>query len=152
MSRNNADNDEGFSLKHPCGLRVERALHESSLSTRADVEARDMRNGYVWYRLPSAEIVGHQIAMSLCFYRGALESISIADEDLRYGASWDDWSEEKERARADATKRWFAALGYEVGSYPWGEVWTGFDAKSASGGGGVRFARRSSEPFRECPR
>lgn len=140
--RNDRHHQEGFSLEHPCGLHIERGLRESTLSNRVDVEVRDMHTGYVWYDLPKAEITGHQIAISLCFCRGTLESISVADTDDSYGADWDDWSEEKEKARAEATKRWFSALGYSVGSYSWGEIWAEFDTKSASGGGGVRFRAR----------
>ena len=103
------------------------------------VERNDMKTGYVWYRLPPGEIAGSQIGMSLCFHHGRLDSISVVDLDSSYGTSWADWSEEKEKACAAATERWLAAIGYGVGTYPWGVVWAGVDPKTLDGSGGIRF-------------
>jgi len=130
-----------FVLEHPCGLRVERSLQESLVQQVDGVSSRDMGTGYVWYRLPLAEIAGRRISMSVCFHEHRLESLSLADVDPEFGTSWDDWSEAKEKARADATKRWLEAVGYPVGDYDWGVVWAGTDPKTGDGGGGVRFAR-----------
>jgi len=84
-------------------------------------------------------IGGQSIAMSLCFYKGQLEMISLAVCDDRFGTSWDDWSEVKERERTEATRLWLEEMGFPVGDYSWGSVWAEFDAKGASGGGGIRF-------------
>jgi len=130
-----------FVLEHPCGLRIERNLHESEVQQVDGVSAREMGTGYVWYRLPKAEIAGRSIAMSLCFFEQRLDTLSLADADPEFGASWDDWSEAKESARAEATKRWLEAVGYPVGDYDWGVVWAGTDPKTGDGGGGVRFER-----------
>ena len=78
--------------------------------------------------------------MSLCFHNSALDSLSLALTDAAlYGASWSDWSEERERLRARHTEDWLLALGYPAGTFSWGEVWAGYDPKGASGGGGVRY-------------
>lgn len=134
-----------FVLEHPCGLRIERTLRESLVQEVDGVTPSDMGTGHVWYRLPQAEIAGRPIAMSLCFYEQRLDSLSFADVHPEYGISWEDWSEAKEKARADATERWLEALGYAVGDYDWGVVWAGTDPKTGGGGGGVRFERTSEK-------
>lgn len=131
---------DGFSLWHPCGLQIERGLREAALSALTGIERKDMQTGYVWYRLPRAEIAGHTLSMSLCFHHGYLDSISVAVADPSYGTGWADWSEDKQKACAAATQRWLATIGYEVGTYPWGVVWAGVDPKTLDGSGGIRFA------------
>jgi hypothetical protein len=53
--------------------------------------------------------------------------------------SWAEWSQEKERTRAEATRRWLAVVGYPVGKYSWGTVYAGTDPKTGDGGGGINF-------------
>ena len=101
-----------------------------------------MATGYVWYRLPQTEMAGRQIAMNLCFHAGVLAQISAADADPTFGMTWDDWSAEKEKSRAHATERWLVAIGFKVGTYPWGAVWAGTDPKTGDGGGGITFKSR----------
>ena len=135
-----ADNSLRFALRHPCGLLIEQGLRESEVGATPGVRARDMRTGYVWYDLPRAEIAGQMVAMSICFYKEKLNALSIAVlDDTLYGSSWGDWSAAKEQARAEATGRWLADVGFPVGTYAWGIVYAGTDAKTGDGGGGVRF-------------
>lgn len=97
----------------------------------------DMRTGYVWYRLPQAQIAGQTVTMSLCFFDLQLDRISLAVlDDQLFGSSWDDWSAPKEHARAAATMRWLSDVGYPVGKYSWGTVYAGTDPKTGDGGGG----------------
>ena len=77
--------------------------------------------------------------MSLCFLRGQLWGLSVAAVDSRFGATWSEWSEQKERVRTVATREWLERLGYPSGQYQWGEVWAEYDSKGAFGGGGVRY-------------
>jgi hypothetical protein len=129
-----------FVLNHPCGLRIQKGLQQVEVRTVGAVRIRDMGNGYLWYDLPSADIAGQVVAISACFFKGDLVSLSFAVmNDELYGSSWADWSEPKERARAEATRRWLADVGYAVGKYAWGIVHTGTDPKTGDGGGGVRF-------------
>lgn len=130
-----------FRLQHPCGLLLEPQLDEQRVQTVDDVVVTDMGNGYVWYRLPKAEIAGQTIAMQICFQSHTLETLNVAvvDPDL-YGSSWATWSAEKERARAKATRRWLAAIGYPVGDYPWGTVSAGTDPKTGDGSGIIRLS------------
>ena len=129
-----------FTLRHPCGILIRQGLRESDVAAIPGVSARDMRTGYVWYDLSRAEIAGQMIAMSICFFKGELAFLSVAVvDDKLYGASWSDWSAAKEQARAEATGRWFADVGYSAGTYGWGTVYAGTDPKTGDGGGGIQF-------------
>ena len=97
-----------------------------------------MGTGYLWCDLPRAEISGQMIAMTLCFFKQTLDSLSVSVVRDN-GALWADWSQETEQARADATRQWLAAVGYAVGTYPWGNVYAGTDPKTGDGGAGIRF-------------
>jgi hypothetical protein len=115
-------------------------LREPEVGGIPGIRKRDMRTGHVWYDLPRAEIAGQTVAVSLCFVKEKLHWLTVGVvDDQRYGASWGDWSPAKERARAEATGRWLADLGYAVGTYPWGSVYAETDPKTGDGGGGVRF-------------
>jgi len=130
-----------FVLEHPCGLRIERTLLESEASAIDGVTVRDMKTGYVWYDLPEAEIAGSPILVALCFFERSLNRVTFSVSDEVYGTSWSDWSESKERARTEATRKWLDSLGYPVGKYRWGSVYAEFDPRGGGGGGGVVFSR-----------
>ncbi len=127
-----------LSIIHPCGLHIEKSLPELDVQSIEGVQPRDMRTGYVWYKLPQADIAGQAIAMSLCFFAQQLDRITVAViDDKLYGSSWDDSSPEKEHARAAATQRWLADVGYAVGKYSWGSVYAGTDPQTGDGSGGI---------------
>jgi hypothetical protein len=130
-----------FKLFHPIGIEISSELKEADVSVLPEVSKRDMKNGYVWYRFLPVTISGEVIAISLCFFNGTLKELSLglANPDL-YGGGWNDWSEEKEKARARDTEKWLNSLGFNAGKYYWGEIWANYDAKGASGSAGVRFA------------
>jgi hypothetical protein len=100
-----------------------------------------MGNGWVWYRLPAFPDADVSVVASLAFNRGVLEEISLADANSKYGASWNDWSEERERARAASIGAWLNTRGFPAGNYSWGQVWWGYDAKGGGGSAVVRFTR-----------
>ncbi len=129
-----------FSLDHPCGVRICRILREAEVADLDGTNKQDMGTLYVWYSLPVAAIDEQRLAVSLCFHNGVLDSLRIAmvHPDL-YGSGWDDWSEEKERLCAEHTEDWLREAGYPTGTYPWGEVWAGYDSKGGSGGGCIRY-------------
>jgi hypothetical protein len=136
----NLESAPEFVLEHPCGLRIEKGLLESDASAVDGVVVRNMKTGYVWYDLPETRIAGKPVVVGLCFFKRTLDSVVFAIPDPLYGASWDDWSESKERARAEATRNWLRSLGYPVGEYRWGIVYAEYDPRSGGGSGGVRFA------------
>ncbi len=73
------------------------------------------------------------MSISLGFNNGILERVGIADAHPRYGVSWDEWSEERQRQRALSIGTWITKLGFPKGSYLWGSVWYGYDSKGGSG-------------------
>jgi hypothetical protein len=128
-----------FNLLYPGGLMIEPGISESDAAAHAARPPRDMRTGYIWYDLPTAVIEDHEICLSLCFFKSKLDMISLGIVDPRYGTTWSEMTEEKERARAAATRDWLERIGFPTGSYPWGEVWAGLDTKNGDGCGVIRF-------------
>ena len=134
------DQPSEFTLSHPSGLRIQKGLRESDVRATPGIRMRDMRNGYVWYYLPSAEIAGQSVAIGICFFKGQLNSLTVEVVGGAFGGDpWKDWSLEKEQARVEATRRWLADVGYPVGTYRWGVVHAELDPKSGGGGGMIRF-------------
>ena len=69
--------------------------------------------------------------MAPSFYHQQLESVSIMASDDRFGASWNDWSEEKERERKRFHDQWLAdTIGIADALYPWGQLSSNYDVKS----------------------
>jgi hypothetical protein len=130
-----------FVLDHPSGLRIQKDLRESDVRDVPGVTTRDHRNGYVWYYLPQAPIAGQEIWMGLCFFGHRLDLIHLSVISELYGISFGDWSGEKERARVVAIRKWFADVGYPVGTYSWGVVGAETVMKTGDGSGIVRFTR-----------
>jgi len=124
---------------HPSGLQISRDLREKEVATLEGVIRHDMGTGYVWYSLPSWNSESDNILMSLCFRAGTLDSISIALDDPYSGSSCNDWLEQKEQVLGDRTAAWLASQGYPTGTYPWGEIWAGHDAKSGFNSAGIRY-------------
>jgi hypothetical protein len=132
-------NASRFTLDHPLGMTISSVMAESDAAARVATRPRDMRTGYVWYDLPVAIIAGDSVFMSLCFFEGRLSAIDLRVLDARFGSSWAEWSEENERARAEATRDWLERIGFPPAAYPWGEVWAGTDAKTGDGRGFIWF-------------
>jgi len=138
------NNRTRFLLAHPSGLDIHPGMTEENVFAIPDVRRRDMRTGYVWFSLPEGLLAGERVAIALCFANGHLDCLTVAVcDEVHFGASWSDWTESNELARTEATRRWFANVGYPVGTYSWGHVYAEFDPRSGSGGGGVRFQRRA---------
>lgn len=130
-----------FKLDLGNGITLSSELSESDVSALPDVHQRDMKNGYFWYTLPTIAIHGESVGFSLCFFSSKIESISIFVTNVqKYGASWNDFSESKEKLRAKDTEKWLSGIGYRVGKYSWGEVWAGYDSKSGFGHAVIRYA------------
>ena len=130
-----------FKLEIPSRVTLSSVLREEDVSTLPDIVRDDLNNGYVWYTFPAVEINKEKIIFSLCFFKKKIQSIdlSISNPEL-YGGSWNDFSEEKEKARAKAIEQWLSNIGYKTGKYSWGEVWAGYNSKSGSGLAVIRYA------------
>jgi hypothetical protein len=136
--------DAEFSLDHPVGLRIHSYLREAAARSIPDAVMRDMGTGYVWYDLPVRTIAADLVRISVCFFAGVVDSLSVAIASGESVSTGRIWSEQAELEVATATERWFRTIGFPIGRYAWGTVYAGYDPRSGSGGGGVRFARASS--------
>jgi hypothetical protein len=111
----------------------------------------DMHNGWMHF-YPGVQTLDELVfGVRVVFEGERLDSYSLWLDDPRYGTSWDDYSEEKQLAMRDAHDRWLVAQlgpGERIPSprgpelhyaFPWGEVWSTFDAKGGSTSTIVRF-------------
>jgi hypothetical protein len=120
------------------GIRVGPSLtREWFLASRVAKECKELvRNEpYCSFDLPRVSFQGRCYAWSLWFKGSALTRVSICCADAEFGLSWDDWSEEKERARERTHEEVLnSALGadWREAKYGWGSVFSGYDPK---GGG-----------------
>jgi hypothetical protein len=129
-----------FRLDLKNGITLGSELSESEVSLMSDVNQRDMKNGYVWYALPPVEVIGEKIVFDLCFFKSKIQSLNMSiSNPEKYGGSWSDFSERKEKLRAKDTEMWLSNIGYQVGKYSWGEIWAGYDSKGGFGHAVVRY-------------
>lgn len=98
-------------------------------------------------RIPPFTCEGRLIACTAYFTFEKLIQLGLAVAESRYGESWKDATEEKERLRAEDTEKWLRGLGYPPGDYPWGSVWVGFDLKGFSGGAVISYHAESLASF-----
>ncbi|MCG8436130.1 MAG: hypothetical protein MJA83_19090 [Gammaproteobacteria bacterium] len=130
-----------FSISLNLGVTISRRLKESDVVALGGVEATDMGNGYVCYRLPVVTIEDASVSFILYFNKGVMESVTVrARSSETHAGGWSDWSEEEEKRCAEYTSAWLLKAGCPPGQYSWGEVWAGYDTKGASGYGVIRYA------------
>ena len=133
-----------FALELPSGVTISPRLQEHDLAPLLPETDASISNPPGWLHIPEQPIGGTKVMLNLHFHQGRLESIHLAVSDRSlYGASWDGWAEAKEKQRAEDTKEWLSRAGYPPGTYPWGDVWTGYDTKGGSGGAVIRFRTES---------
>ena len=103
-----------FKLDLRNGITINSNLSESEISNIPDVNGRNLGNGYVWYALSPIEIGGEAIIFSLCFFQSKIQmlNVSVVNPD-KYGSSWNDFSEAKEKLRAKDTEKWLSNIGYK---------------------------------------
>jgi hypothetical protein len=124
---------------------------EAFLASPLGARAAPLVKNEPWcsWQVPGLRIGGLPFALGAYFHGAALSSLGFALIDKRFGSSWDDWSEEKERARDAAHKAWLVVqLGPSdapnaLRSYPWGSVSAGYDSK---GGGSSIWIRYGADP------
>ena len=138
-----------FEFRHPTGLSISRHLSETELILalpEAGASKTDMHTGWVWYRLPPFKDGEVVVGITLGFHSGVLESVTLTDAHSKYGAGWSEWSEENELLRAVSISAWLSSKGYPVGTFAWGSVWAGYDAKGGFGAASVQYAAQPIIP------
>ena len=129
---------ERFVLDLSNGIKVSPRLSAVAVSSKPGVVKNDMENGYICYSFSGIHLMGEEISISFCFLTSKLISLEIAlSNKLKYGSSWDDFSEEKEQLRAEDTESWLRGSGI-INKCDWGSFAFGYDPKSASGAAVVR--------------
>jgi hypothetical protein len=136
--------------------RIEPDLRRSAFLASpmgAKAKCDDMHNGWMHLYPGPQTLDGLEFVVRLVFEGERLDSYSMWLDDARYGTSWDDYSEEKQLAQRDAHDTWLVATlgpgerepsprGPELRyTFPWGEVYSTFDARGGSSPIGVRFRR-----------
>lgn len=121
------------------GHREHKAMVEAQVKDLVD-GSRDHGNGYEWLHLHGLTLGGRPTGLSLGFQNGLLEqaswSVQMADREPE--GSWpsrDAIDAEIEFVRRTLADEW----GIRAGSFPWGEVRNGFDAKGFQAASGLRY-------------
>lgn len=82
-------------------------------------------------QIPTGNLMSLPAWLTLYFYHQQLESVSIMASDDRCGASWNDWSEEKEHERKRFHDQWLAdTIGSTNAHFSWGQLSSDYDARS----------------------
>lgn len=125
------------------GLRIppfceKAALLASSLGQGA-VEQRK-GPGWVDVQVPPQPIDGRNFIVVFHFHDGLLAGLLLMDDDPRYGTSFETADEAGRKAAHDA---WLAeTLGPPPYRYPWGDVGSTYDPRSASSDVHVLYRRQ----------
>jgi hypothetical protein len=123
-------------IEYADGFVISAELSESAVQAYGQ-HSNTTSNGYVWYSLPVLKDGEFNIGISLCFFHHKLVHISLAALGAEFGSSWDDFTEEKEKARVKKTKQWLIKNDLKPGTYDWGTIDCGYDAKAASGSASI---------------
>jgi len=59
--------------------------------------------------------------------------LRLSGNHPKFGTSWDDWAEQKERERVAWLVEFLKSSGAPVGSYSWGNIQALYDSRSAQG-------------------
>lgn len=111
----------------------------SALSEQASILVQN--EPYCSFSAGSYELAGLLLGLSVGFYGEQLETIELFHDAKAFGSSWADWSEEKERQRKQIHDQWLRALtGHASHVYAWGEIWSGFDARSGGSSIVIRYS------------
>jgi hypothetical protein len=81
--------------------------------------------------IPADALMSLPVGLTLYFYHQQLECVSIVASDSRFGSSWNDWSEEKEKDRKRFHDQWLVeTIGTTSAQFPWGQLSSDYDGKS----------------------
>ena len=87
------------------------------------------------------QISGLRFSLALRFCGERLEAVNLTFLSEEFGSSWSDWSEEKELKRKRIHDDWLVSATGSAGRvYRWGEIRSGFDAKSGASSIVIRYS------------
>lgn len=132
-----------FQFHHPAGVQISPEATELAMESvtyaHPNHEPEDYRNGWTWYSLPPVMDGTQEIGFRLGFENGVLREVEVFDSDPNLGTNWNEWSREKEEARAMNAAHWLMGLGFALGDHDWGTIWCGYDDRSGCGMAVVRY-------------
>jgi hypothetical protein len=112
----------------------------------------DVKTGFFWYYFNTIEIQGYQVYLHLCFFGDRLHSIHMNTWESSDAKDWNEWTEEKEMQVFNRNNTFLTLiLGTSPTrkkktpypnwsfSFPWGNVWSVYDPRSASSLMGISF-------------
>lgn len=110
--------------------------------------ARDHGNGYAWLDLQGFLFGGHPCSLSLCFFQGRLAeaswSVSLPGAEQKGGWPTREAIEaEVKFVRSVLAEQLGRPLEQGHEGFPWGAVWSQFDAKGFSASNGLRYGRKA---------
>ena len=104
--------------------------------------SQDHGNGFEWLNLDRLTFGGLPAHLSLCFHENLLEQASWS---VRLpGAETDDGWPIREAIDAEVAfvlRTLTDEMGIHTGLFPWGEIWSRFDAKGFVAANGLRYRR-----------
>lgn len=92
------------------------------------------------FRIEAVKISGLWFNAALWFCRERLEAVHLSYRARDLGASWSEWSEEKELKRKRIHDSWLVTIAANPAhSYKWGEISSDFDRKSGGSSIVIRY-------------
>lgn len=73
------------------------------------------------------------VKVSMSYVESGGGHLRFFADHSKFGTSWHDWTEQKERARVAWLAEFLKSCGAPVGSYPWGRVEAIYDPKGGQG-------------------
>lgn len=139
------DAHTGFIVLTEIGAFISPSLLRSQfLQSPAFSEAQVLVQNEPWcsYGLPLIPLADTQLSLTFQFEGEQLHALCLAHVAPRFGTGWKDRSEARELERKAFHEQWLAGeTGVSAGSYPWGEISSIYDAKSAASSIVIRFRR-----------
>lgn len=101
---------------------------------------RNERDGWADAVLRRQLIGGAPFDVWLMFQHGRIASVSLAHADPRFGTSWDDWTEEKQKELQRWHDDWLRDVaGVHRESYRWGRIGSWYDSKGGFSSIGLHY-------------
>ena len=97
----------------------------------AEKSANEER-GWLDVRLRDQMIGGFPFTVVLRFEDSGLRSVELMHADPRFGTTWEDWSEEKQKSLRRWHDDWLwtvARVDWRAMAFPWGRIDSGYDSK-----------------------
>ena len=117
----------------------------STLGSQSEVLVRN--ESYCSFKLPKVNFEGHSYVWSLQFKDSILQSVSITCCDSKFGTSWSDWSEDKQKACKQFHDHLLVSIfgeSFSSSRFSWGSVESIYDARAGESSVNVIYYSKSA--------